>query len=151
MRETLLHGLLHDTFNMLQIIGHNACSKAIAAGDEARAGDGNERDGLGVARLKADGGASSNVQPIAVGSLSVELELRIGLDEVIVRTYLDWPVPRAGHLQPDPLAVPIQHDLGIRSYNSTRLPGRLVLCSIRKGEDFIIKLVKLTEEEKVTN
>lgn len=66
----------------------DAAREAVPAGDDARAGDRAERDGLDVAGLEAHGGARGDVEAHAVRAPAVEAQRRVRLDEVVVRADL---------------------------------------------------------------
>lgn len=89
---------------------HDARGEAVAALDDAVAGDLDEGDGLGVAGLEAHRGAGGDVEAEAVGGDAVERELRVGLDEVVVRADLDGPVALARDPEPDAPPALVQLD-----------------------------------------
>ena len=66
----------HDAFHHggFAGFGHRAVGQVVAAADDAIAGDVDEANRLGIARLKADGGASGDIQTLAVGFGAVELQ-----------------------------------------------------------------------------
>lgn len=67
---------------------HLARSDVVPATDDLLPADLNERHGLRVAGLETDGCAGCDVEAVAVRLDAVELELRVRLDEVIMRTDL---------------------------------------------------------------
>lgn len=60
----------------------------VAAPYDPLAGDVHQSDGLGVSGLEPNGRPGEDVQALTVRSSSVESELLVGLDEVVVRTDL---------------------------------------------------------------
>ena len=87
---------------------HRAVSEVIAAANDAVAGDINKADGLDVARLKSHRGAGGDIQPPAVGFGSIELQRRVGFDEVVVAADLDWAIAEVGDREFDRCAAGVQ-------------------------------------------
>ena len=75
---------------------HHLLAEAV---DFAFACDGDEAHGSALAGLEANGGASRDVQPVAFRLRSLELERRIGLEEMIVRADLDRPIAGIGYIE----------------------------------------------------
>ena len=96
-RRTLLGDALHR--GRLAFVAHRAVGQIVAAADHAIAGDVDQRDGLGVARLEPHRGAGRNVQPLAVGLGAVEFQLAVGFDEMIMAADLDGPVAEIGDFE----------------------------------------------------
>ena len=67
---------------------YRSAGKRVAAADDLVSADFHQRDGLGVAGLEPDGRARSNIQTVAVRFGAVKMELRVCLDEMIVRPNL---------------------------------------------------------------
>src|SRR5713101_6748294 len=72
---------------------HNALAEAV---DLPLAGECHERHLPALTRLEPHRGAGRNVEPHAAGLRAVELQRRIGLEEMIMRADLDRPVPGIG-------------------------------------------------------
>lgn len=106
----------------------DARGEAVAAAHNAPAAHLDERHRLGVARLEAHRGACRNVQPVAVRAPAVKLQLRVDLDEVVVRADLDGAVALARDAQPDPRAVLVQHHAAAHRHHG---PGLLVQRVLR--------------------
>jgi hypothetical protein len=70
MRKPLLDRQPHDAVYAHRIDGTGG--QGIAAGHDALSGNRTEGDGLGVARLEADGGACGDIQTFAVRETAVE-------------------------------------------------------------------------------
>ena len=77
------------------------------------AGELDERDALGVARLEADGRPRGDVQAHAEREGPVEPERAVHLEEVEVRADLDGPVPRVGHRELDRPASGVGDDVAL--------------------------------------
>ena len=66
----------------------SARRERMTTADHSITSDLDQGDGLGGAGLKPNRGASGNIQAIAVGLLSVEVQLRVDLDQMIVGAHL---------------------------------------------------------------
>ena len=64
-----------------------------------------------LAGLEAHGGAGGDVEPHALGALAVEVQRRVGLEEMIVAADLDRPVAGVGDLEGDRVAARVELDL----------------------------------------
>src|ERR1700754_3684100 len=84
---------------------HHVAAEAV---DGALAGERYELHLAGLARLKAHGGAGSDIEPHAARLLAIEFQRRIGLEEMIVRADLDRPVASIGDGERDRLATGIE-------------------------------------------
>ena len=69
------------------------------------AADGDEGDGLFIARLEADGGGGGDVQAHAVGGVAVEFQRAVHFEEMEVGTHLNGTVARVVDLEGDGLAA----------------------------------------------
>src|SRR5579859_1926689 len=67
----------------------------------------------GLSRLEAHRGACGDIEPHAAGFLALELQRRIGLEEMIVRADLDRAVTGIGNRQRHGLAAGIELDLAV--------------------------------------
>src|SRR5260370_27527695 len=75
-----------------------------------------ERDQLhvaGLAGLEAHRGAGGDIEPHAARLLAVELQRRIGLEEMVVRADLDRPVAGIGDRQRHRLAAGVELDFAV--------------------------------------
>src|SRR4029077_5714261 len=75
-----------------------------------------ERDELhlaGLAGLEPHRGAGRNVEPHAAGLLALELQRRVGLEEMVVRADLDRTVAGIGDRERHGLAAGIELDLAV--------------------------------------
>src|SRR5580693_7832541 len=72
---------------------HQVAAKAV---DGALAGERDELHVAGLPRLEAHRGAGRDVEPHAARFLAVELQRRIGLEEMVVRADLDRTVATIG-------------------------------------------------------
>src|SRR5260370_6481774 len=75
-----------------------------------------ERDQLhvaGLAGLEAHRGAGGDIEPHAARLLAVELQRRIGLEEMVVRADLDRPVAGIGDRQRHRLAAGVEFDFSV--------------------------------------
>ena len=86
---------------------------AAEAVDRALAGERDQLHVAGLAGLEAHRGAGGDVEPHAARLLAVELQRRIGLEEMIVRADLDRPVAGIGDRQRHRLAAGIEFDLAV--------------------------------------
>ena len=68
---------------------HRAIGQIVSAADHLAAGDRDERDGFRVARLEAHRRARGNIEPLAVGFATIELQRGVGFDEVVMAADLD--------------------------------------------------------------
>src|SRR5690606_4724069 len=89
---------------------HHLMPKAI---DPAPAGKLDQFHRATLPGLETHRGTGGDVQAVAIGDAAIELERRIGLEEVVVRSDLDRPVAGIGHLDADCLASRIQYDLAV--------------------------------------
>src|SRR5207237_10098531 len=81
--------------------------------DDALAGERHELHVAPLPRLETHRGACRDVEPHAAGASAVELQRRIGLEEMIVRADLDRPIARIGNRQRHRLATGIELDLAV--------------------------------------
>src|SRR6516164_2808535 len=89
---------------------HHLAAKAV---DRAFAGQHHESHLAGLARLEAYRGAGRDVEPHAARLLAIELQRRIGLEEVVVRADLDRPIAAVGDRQGHGLTAGIELDLAV--------------------------------------
>src|ERR1700693_986365 len=89
-------------------LAHDFLTKTI---DRALAGKRDQRDLARLPRLEAHRSAGRDVEAHAARLLAIELERRIGLEEMIVRADLDRPVAGVGDRQRHGLAPFIERDL----------------------------------------
>src|SRR6266702_5029941 len=81
--------------------------------DHALAPECDEVHVAGLAGLEADGGTGGDVEAHAAGFLAVELQRRVGLEEMVVRADLDRAVAGVGDRQRHRLAAGIELDLAV--------------------------------------
>src|SRR6185503_8969380 len=81
--------------------------------DRPLAGERDERHVARLAGLEAHGGARRDVEPHAARSFPVELQRRVGLEEMVVRPDLNRPVAGIGDAQCYGLAAGVQLDLAV--------------------------------------
>src|SRR6266852_2073111 len=89
---------------------HNARAEAV---DLARSGECHERHLPALTRLEPHRSAGRNVEPHAAGLGAVELQRRIGLEEMIMRADLDRPVARVGDRELHARPAGIENDLAV--------------------------------------
>src|ERR1700760_1040203 len=70
-------------------VSHHVGAEAV---DDALAGERHELHVAGLTRLEPNRGAGRDIQPHAAGLLAIELQCRIGFEEMIVRADLDRPI-----------------------------------------------------------
>src|SRR5262249_37485555 len=79
--------------------------------DRALAGERDQRDLAGLPRLEPHRRAGGDVEPHAARLSAIELQRRVGLEEMIVRAHLDRPVAGVRHRQRHGLAAGIEGDV----------------------------------------
>lgn len=99
MREPGLLQVRDDGFDAVEI--NMPRGEVVSATNHAMTANLDERDGLGVAGLESHRRAGRDVEAAAVRQLTVERELRVRLDEVVMASHLDRSVPCARDLDPD--------------------------------------------------
>jgi hypothetical protein len=67
---------------------HGPIGQPIASADNLVTGNLNQGDGLGISRLETDRCAGGDIEAEPVGLQAVEVQLRIRLDEVVMRSDL---------------------------------------------------------------
>src|SRR6185312_10199849 len=77
------------------------------------AGERDQRDVAALARLEPPRGARRQVEPHAARLPAVELQRRVGLEEMIVRAHLDRPIAGVGDSQRHRLAALVELDLAV--------------------------------------
>jgi len=113
--------------------------EVVAAADHLAAANLNEGDRLGIARLKAHGRAGGDVETVAIGFAAVKLELRVHLDEVVVRADLNGAVASARDAQADARAVLVHDNAALNGDDGTGLAVELVLGVGRQREGLIVR------------
>src|SRR3954468_19459263 len=91
-------------------LSHDLTAKAV---DDALAGERHDLDIARLSRLEPHGGAGRDIEPHAASLLAVELQRRIGLEEMIVRADLDRTVACVGNRQRRRLAAGIELNLAV--------------------------------------
>src|SRR5271169_2074791 len=100
--------------------------------DLAFAGDGDQAHDAALAGLEANRGSGRDVEPEALRLPAIELERRVGLEEMIVRADLDRPVAGIGDLDRHRFAPLVHGDVAgfghhlARNLLVVRAPDRLV-------------------------
>src|ERR1700738_3998062 len=89
---------------------HHAAAKSV---DDALAGERHELHVAGLPRFDPHRGARRDVEPHAAGFFSVELQRRVGLEEMIVRADLDRTIAGVGDGERHRLAAGIEFDLAV--------------------------------------
>jgi hypothetical protein len=87
MQESARLESLHNARNDLSVFNISR-SYLVSTLDDLVPTNLDQRDSLGVARLEAYRGASRNVESVAMCPDAIELQLRVRLDEVVVRANL---------------------------------------------------------------
>src|SRR5262249_13248041 len=87
---------------------HHILSKPVHG---ALAGERDQRHLARLSRLEAHGRSGRDVEPHAARLLAIELQRRVGLEEMIVRSDLDRPVAGVGRRQRHGLAAGIERDV----------------------------------------
>src|SRR5271156_1060606 len=87
-------------FSTTSHLPHHLLAEAV---DLAFAGESDEAHRSALAGLEADGGPRRNVEPEAARLRAVELERRVGLEEMVVGADLDRPVAGIRDLERDGL------------------------------------------------
>lgn len=116
-----------------------ARGQVVAAADDLVAANLDERDRLGIARLEADRGAGGDVEAEAVRAGAVKLELRVRLDEVVVRADLHRSVALAGDLETDAATALVERDLFLGHDDGAGLLGGLIVGGVGQGEDLLVR------------
>src|SRR5579872_2266033 len=99
-----------STGSMDSQLSHHVAAKAV---DGALARKRHELHVAGLAGLETDRGPRGDIEPHAAGLLAIELERRIGLEEMIMRSDLDRAITRVGYRQRHRLAAGIELDLAV--------------------------------------
>jgi hypothetical protein len=79
-----------------------------------------ERHRLPFTRLESHRGARGNIEASSICQETIEDERRVGLEEEVVRAYLDRTVARVLDLYEPPLAPDVKLDLGFQANDGTR-------------------------------
>src|SRR5690242_17010105 len=95
---------------LLLELPHDVLAEAV---DRALADERDERHLAALARLEAHRRAGRDVETHAAGFLALEMERRVGLEEMIMRADLDRPVAGVGHSQCHGLAAGVERDLAL--------------------------------------
>src|SRR5579883_2083538 len=90
-----------------------AADLGVEAVDGAPARIGHQAHGPGLPGLEPHRGSGRDVEPVPARLLALELERRIGLEEMIVRADLDRPVAGVGDVERDRLAAGIELDFAV--------------------------------------
>src|ERR1700722_2434584 len=102
--------------------------------DRALAGKRDQRDLARLPRLEAHRGAGRDVEAHAARLLAIELERRIGLEEMIMRADLDRPVAGVGDHERHGLAAGVESDFaGLDEHfagNHAAPPQRIGSCTV---------------------
>src|SRR5271163_1682013 len=91
-------------------ISHDGLSEAV---DRAFTGDRDQRDFARLARLEPHRRSWRDVEPHAACLAALELQRRIGFEEMIVRADLDRPVAGVGNRERDCAAAFVELDLAV--------------------------------------
>src|SRR3954447_2223698 len=81
--------------------------------DRALAGEGDQCHIARLSRLEARGGPGRDVEPHSARLLAIKRERRIGLEEMIVRAYLDRAVAGVGYAERCGLSASVERDLAV--------------------------------------
>src|SRR3954451_25182501 len=81
--------------------------------DSTLAGERHQRDVARLPRLEPHRGAGRDVEPHAARLSAIELQRRVGLEEMIVRADLDRPVAGVRHRQRHGLAPRVEGDVAV--------------------------------------
>src|SRR5258708_34975559 len=103
-------------------LAHHVLAEAVPG---ALAGERDERDVARLPGLEAPRGAGRDVEPHAARLFAVELERRVGLEEVVVRADLDRPVAGVRHRQRHGLAAGVDRD--VAGFDEKLAGGHVVL------------------------
>src|SRR5579871_1111410 len=93
-----------------------------SAADDPGAGNGNERHGLRLPGLEADGGACGDVEASAVCGGAIEFERAVRFAEVVVAADLDRAIAAIRDAEPDRGAPGVELDLAFARQDRTRRP-----------------------------
>src|SRR5215469_10813445 len=119
-------------------LSHHVLAEAV---HRALAGERDQRDLAGLPGLEAHRGARRDVEPHAARLLAIELQRRIGLEEMIVRADLDRPVAGVGDGERHGLATGVEGDLAGLDEQLARDHGALVLSYHRIGSCTVTSFV----------
>ena len=89
-------------------------SEPIPTREDAAARDLDECDRFSVSRFESDCSTGWDIQPSAVGFKAIECEGRVGLDEGIVRSYLDGSISCVGYGETETIAGFVDRDRWLR-------------------------------------
>src|SRR5215471_7208732 len=124
--------------DMRSKFAHHVLTKTV---DRALAGERDQRDLAGLPGLEAHRGARRDVEPHAARLLAIELQRRIGIEEMIVRADLDRPVAGVGDGERHGLATGVEGDLAGLDEQLARDHGALVLSYHRIGSCTVTSFV----------
>src|ERR1051326_2364032 len=77
---------------LLAGLADGAVGEVVAAANDFAAGNGDEFDGFGFARLESNGGAGGDVESFAIGLGAIEFQRGVRLDEMIMAADLHGTV-----------------------------------------------------------
>src|ERR1700687_335864 len=106
MRRGILTGIRSPSVEL----AHHALAKAV---DLPVSGEGDQGDVPALPRLEPHRGAGRNVEAHAAGFRAVELQRRIGLEEMIMRADLDRAVAGVGDRELHARPAGIENDLAV--------------------------------------
>src|SRR5579872_1864075 len=106
----LTMSVLRNPGNIGSQLSHHVAAEAV---DRALARERDEMHLAGLARLEPHGGAGRNIEPHAARLFAIELQRRIGFEEMVMRADLNGPVSGVGDRERDRLAAGIELDLAV--------------------------------------
>lgn len=135
--RTLIHGridvgkahlgeVVNDVGNVDTVAVDDAAGNAVAALDDHVPANLDDGDGLAVAGLEAYGRTGRNVEAVAVGLDAVELEERVGLDEMVVAANLHGAVSLVDNAQTSLTAARVELNAAPDSHDGAGLTDGLV-------------------------
>ena len=112
-----------DEHRLTTLVAQRTVGEVVAATDHAVTGDVNECHRAGFTGFEANRRSGRDVQPLAIGGRTIELQLRVGLDEVVVAADLDRPVTQVDDFQFDGLPFGIEFQRLVTGQAGTGLTG----------------------------
>ncbi len=107
--------------------------QSVEPDDATFSAEGDKRNLLFIARFKANGGSSGYIQMPAKSLYTIEFQVSIGFEEVIVRPHLNGTVPRVAHCQRDALFGRIESHIALSQQHTTHRGHGFAIFHFKKN------------------